>query len=205
MLRLAGTGFVVLVAGAAVALILLAGKHHSARPGARLSTKVASAQTVGLLTGGTTGSQDGTGTGPQLLVASRGGLAFIAVDPGTRPAGYPEWTADQMVGGSYVFIYISTGRCLGAAPQPAAAGAGPGRGPALALQRCDLSARQRWGRQYRRSDAGQQLWQLRNAATGRCLAAGAPPGGGTSAPALLQQCAAAAPPAGQLIAFSSGF
>jgi hypothetical protein len=192
-------GFVVLVAAGAVAVYLLAGHRHAAKPAARLSTKVASVQAVGLLTPDAS-SQAGAPARAQLLLLSAGGLGFTPVTPGAPPAGYPEWTADQMVDGSYVFIYISTGQCLGSAP-----------GAAAALQRCDLSARQRWTREDRTTSAsGQAYGQLRNATDGRCLTAASPgPAGGTGAPgpgggAALRPCAAQ-PGWTQLTAFSSGF
>jgi Ricin-type beta-trefoil lectin domain-like len=191
-LRLAGIGFVVLVAGGAVAADLLAGHRHAAKPPARLSTKVASVQTVSLLTPGPAG-QAGSAGDPQFLLLSPDGLAFTAISPGHLPTGYPQWTADQMVGGSYVFIYISSGRCLAAAS-----------GPAATLQRCDLSGRQRWIREYRStSPNGQGYWQLRNAADGRCLSVGNPAAAahGARSPAQLQRCART-PSWTQLIAFS---
>jgi hypothetical protein len=87
-----------------------------------------------------------------------------------------------MVGGSYIFIYISTGRCLAATAARAAA-----------LQRCDLSERQRWTRGYHSTDAtGQDYWQLRNDADGRCLTVGSPVAAtgtaGLPAPLELQPC-----------------
>jgi hypothetical protein len=197
-LRLAGIGFVVVVAGAAVSAYLLAGHRHAAKPPARLSTKVASVQAVGLLTPDAAG-QAGAPAHPQLLLLSSGGLAFTTVSPGDPPAGFPEWTADQMVGGSYVFIYISSGQCLGSAP-----------GAAATLQRCDLSGRQRWIRADGRTSAsGQEYGQLRNAADGRCLTAASPAAAstataGAAGSASLQRCAQ--PPGWtQLTAFSSGF
>ena len=83
-----------------------------------------------------------------------------------------------MVGGGYIFIYISAGRCLAATPARAAV-----------LQRCDLSDRQRWTREYHSTDAtGQDYWQLRNDADGRCLTVGSPvaSAGGTAAGAQLE-------------------
>ncbi len=87
-----------------------------------------------------------------------------------------------MVGGGYIFIYISTGRCLAATPARAAV-----------LQRCDLSDLQRWTREYHSTDAtGQDYWQLRNDADGRCLTVGSPvASAGGAAPGAqleLQRC-----------------
>ena len=181
------------VAGGAVAVYLIAGHRPAAKAPARLSTKVASVQAVGLLTPDAS-RQAGAPAQPQLLLLSPAGLAFTTVSHGGPPASFPEWTADQMVGGSYIFIYISSGQCLGAAP-----------GATAALQRCDLSGRQRWIREDGRTTAsGQEYGQLRNAADGRCLTAGGPAAAGGAGSVSLQRCAR--PPGWtQLTAFSSGF
>jgi hypothetical protein len=176
----------VLLAGGGAALYVLAGRGH-AKPVAPLSARVANVQTVGLATPGPAGPP-----AAELLVASPHGLAFSAAKPGDLPASYPEWTADQMVGGSYIFIYIATGQCLSAAP-----------GQAAALERCDLSERQRWNRAYYSTDAaGQDLWQLRNGADGRCLTVGAPAAAGSGA--QLERCGTGGSWR-QLIAFWSSY
>jgi hypothetical protein len=193
-LRLAGIGFVVLLAGGGVAVYLLTGQGHAAKHDSRPSGRVASVQTVGLVTTAPAG-QAGTSAVTELLLASPQGVTFSAVKRTALPAGYPEWTADQMAGGSYIFIYISTGRCLSSTGRQAAA-----------LQQCDLSERQRWTRQYHSTDAsGQDYWQLRNASDGRCLTVGGPvtAGGGASA-AELQRCGAGLSWR-QLIAFLSAY
>ena len=100
-----------------------------------------------------------------------------------------------MVGGSYIFIYISTGRCLSSASGQAT------------LQRCDLSERQRWTREYHGTDAsGQELWRLRNAADGRCLTVGGPvaAAAATGSGADLQPCGSGVSWR-QLMAFWSGY
>ncbi len=66
-------------------------------------------QTVGMASPG-----PGSDGSAELLLASPHGLAFTPAKPTQLPASFPEWTADQMVGGGYIFIYISSGRCLGA-------------------------------------------------------------------------------------------
>jgi hypothetical protein len=180
-LRLAGIALAVLLAGAAVVAYLVTGPGQHARQHARLSVRVASVQAVGLASPGPAG-QAGPGTAPELLLAGPGGLTFTPAKPAALPAGYPEWTADQMVGGGYIFIYISTGRCLAATQARAAV-----------LQRCDLSDRQRWTREYHSTDAtGQDYWQLRNDADGRCLTVGSPvASAGGAAPGAqleLQRC-----------------
>ena len=103
-----------------------------------------------------------------------------------------------MVGGGYIFIYISTGQCLGATGARTAA-----------LQRCDLSERQRWTREYHSTGAnGQDYWQLRNDDNGRCLAVGSPVAAAGSAAAggqlELQPCGTGGSWR-QLIAFWSAY
>jgi len=156
---------------------------------------VASVQTVGLATPGPA-SRAAADAAAELLLGSPQGLIFRPATPADRTAGYPEWTADQMVGGSYIFIYISTGLCLSSTA-----------GQAAALQRCDLSERQRWTREYDSTDAtGQALWHLRNAADGRCLTAGSPLAAAAAAgsSAQLQRCGIGVSWR-QLIAFWSGY
>ena len=186
-----------LLAAGGTAGYLLVGQVHAARHASRLSARVASVQSVGLAAPGRA-SQAAAGTAAKLLLASPRGLAFRPAKPADLPAGYPEWTADQMVGGSYIFIYISTGRCLS-----------PTSGQAT-LQRCDLSERQRWTREYHGTDAsGQELWHLRNAADGRCLTVGSPVAAAASAGsagsgAELQRCGNGVSWR-QLMAFWSGY
>jgi len=196
-LRLAGIGVAVLLAGGGVVAYLVAEPGQHAQHDASLPVRVASVQTVGLASPGPAG-QAGPGTAPELLLAGPRGLTFTPARPAAPPAGYPEWTADQMVGGGYIFIYISTGRCLAATAAQAAA-----------LQRCDLSERQRWTREYHGTDAtGQDYWQLRNAADGRCLTAGSPVAAtGTAGPGArleLQPCGTGGSWR-QLVAFWSGY
>lgn len=184
-----------LLAGSAVAVYLLAGQRPAAKHDSRLSGRVASVQTVGLATPGPT-RQAGSAAAPALLLVSPPGLTFNTAKPTDLPADYPEWTADQMVGGSYVFIYISTGRCLASTAAAAAT-----------LQRCDLSERQRWTRVYQSTDAsGQNYFQLRNAADGRCLTVSGPDeaAGSGGAGAQLQRCGSGASWR-QLIAFWSAY
>ena len=192
-LRLAGIGCAVLLAGGGVAAYLVLGQQHPASHDSALSARVASAQAVGLASPGA-----GSGGPPQLLLVSPHGLTFTPAKPTEMPAGFPEWTADQMVGGSYIFIYISTGRCLGATASHAAV-----------MERCDLSERQRWTREYHSTGAsGQDYWQLRNDSDGRCLTVGSPVAAAGSAGAgarpELQRCGAGGSWP-QLIAFLSAY
>jgi Ricin-type beta-trefoil lectin domain-like len=195
-LRLAGIAVAVLLAGGGAALYVVAGQGHG-KPAARLSGRVAGVQTVGLAAPGPatqpTAGQPAASAG--LLLASPHGLIFSPANRTDPPASYPEWTADQMVGGSYIFIYISTGQCLSAAA-----------GQAATLRRCDLSQWQRWTRAYYSTNAaGDGLWQLRNGADGRCLTVGGPVAAATAtgSVAALQRCGADGSWR-QLIAFWSG-
>jgi Ricin-type beta-trefoil lectin domain-like len=196
-LRLAGIGLAVLLAGGGVVAYLVTEPGQDAKHDAGPSVRVASVQTVGLASPGPAG-QAGPGTAPELLLAGPRGLTFAPAKPTALPAGFPEWTADQMVGGGYVFIYTSTGRCLAVTPARAAV-----------LQRCDLSDRQRWTREYHSTDAtGQNYWQLRNDADGRCLTVGSPvASSGGAAPGArleLQRCGTGGSWR-QLIAFWSAY
>jgi hypothetical protein len=94
-----------------------------------------------------------------------------------------------MAGGTYIFIYLQDGLCLG-----------PSRAASVSLQRCSLEADQRWVRQRPvLGSNGLEYWQLRNLSDGRCLTA--PGTGGTAGSgARLEHCQAL-PAASQLIAF----
>jgi hypothetical protein len=171
--RLTGAGIAVLLAAAAVTAYLVA----SAKPApAPLRTQVLSTQVIDLVSGGpaaaaTSNPPAGPGPGTGTLVASGSRLTFSSA-----PQASAQWTADQMAGGTYIFIYLANGGlCLSSPAAP---------GPAV-LQRCDLAANQRWRRQgLTPGAAGTDYWQLRNSADGRCLAAGDVAG----EPAQLQRC-----------------
>jgi hypothetical protein len=193
-LRFAGIGFVVLLAGGATAGYLATSRSHPRKPAA-LPTAVTSEQAVGLFTAPAPGH--GHTAGSWLLQPASGRLAFTPGSPASPPPGFPEWTADQMSGGGYIVIDITSGECLSA---------GPGQAPAL--RHCDLSRQQRWNRTQRGTSAGtQQYAELRNAASGRCLSVASPAAtapAASPAPAQLASCAAD-PSWAQLITFSSGF
>jgi Ricin-type beta-trefoil lectin domain-like len=183
--RIAGAGVVLMLAGIGVVASLVAGRthvtpHHIALPG-----KVQAVQEVGLLNAGPPAPAGGTAAPAQTLMKLPSGLAFAP----PRQAG-PQWTADQMAGGTFIFIYIQDGMCLSsAADRPAAdsraadsraADSRAGRRRiAVVLRRCNLGAAQRWQRQD--ADA-RGYWRLRNAADRRCLTlASASPAGGQGA------------------------
>jgi len=119
--------------------------------------------------------------------------ALVAVSPGLDFSGNgstgANLTADQMAGGTYIFIYLQDGRCLGTVHTAS-----------VSLQRCSLQADQRWVRQHSVVGGnGLEYWQLRNLGDGRCLTAVAG-GGSDAAVARLERCQAS-PGASQLIAF----
>lgn len=157
--RLAGLGAIVVLAGAGAAAYLLA--FHPTRPhhAVVLPTKVLGFQTVGLV-----GEPAQPGSGAQLvqLLSQQDGPTFIPVQRSEEVSGMPEWTADQMAGGTYIFIYLPTGRCL--------ASQGPDSRAALAVQRCDLSLQQRWRRQGNVVlRGGHDFYEFASAASGECL------------------------------------
>jgi hypothetical protein len=134
--RLAGLAVVVLLAAAAVTGYVIAFHPAAAHHAAPLPTRVASYQTVGLVVADT---EPGS-SGDQLLqLLGRSGTPEFRVLGLTQQAeGSPQWTADLMTGGTYIFIYLPTGQCLAAA--------GTASEPKLALRHCDLGPEQRWRR-----------------------------------------------------------
>jgi hypothetical protein len=189
MPKLAGIGAIVVLAGGGTVAYIVA--FNPAKPShvAALPTKVLGYQTVGLV-----GEPLSAGGGGQLvqLLSRPQGPVFTPVQPTQLTSGTPEWTADQMAGGTYIFIYLPTGRCLAAA--------GPADKPVLAVSHCDLgSLQQRWRLQHTVVLGGHQFNQFKNAATGTCLAQVSPsasaPGG-----AGLATCDPNRP-ASQLLAF----
>ncbi len=182
--RLTGIGLAVLLAGAGLAAYLIVGNRAS-QDASVLPTRVLGTQAVGLVNPGPP-AQAGASPAPEKFLASRSDLGFTAAGQ----AG-ADWTADQMAGGTYIFIYLPNGLCL-ASP----------RTSAVALARCNLEAGQRWVRQHLVSAGGLDYWQLRNLSSGRCLTAA----GGTAAAtpaqagARLDRCQAS-PDWSQLVAF----
>lgn len=169
--RIAGIALA-LVAAATVASVLVltqgtprARKHSHAPPPPR---NVVSALTVALVNPGPPPRPDSRPV-PEMLQESATGLAFTATGGGQASSGAgqasgQEWTADQMAGGTYIFIYVPDGRCLTAPASLTATTA--------TLARCNLGIGQRWRHQFFGTDAaGRDDWQLRSAVDGRCLTA----------------------------------
>ena len=120
-----------LVAGGLVTGYLLAFHPASARHAAPLPTRVVSYQTVGLVVADT---QPGSPADQLLqLLGPHGTPQFSPLAQTQLAEGSPQWTADLMAGGSYIFIYLPTGQCLSAVGQVSQ--------PKLALRHCDLECR----------------------------------------------------------------
>jgi hypothetical protein len=154
---LAGLVAIVVLAGIG-SLIYVAGFHPGGtRAASGLPDRVASFQTVGLLA-----EQPDSRASIVQLLGSQHGTTFSPVGLAEQQAGDPEWTADLMVGGTYIFIYLPSSQCL------AAGGSGAHR--VLALQHCDLGARQRWRRLGHGVVAGgHQFYEFANDASNECI------------------------------------
>jgi hypothetical protein len=187
---LAGLGAVILLAaGGATAYVLAFHPGSPPRPRA-LPTKVLSYQTVGLVT-----EAAGPGSPPgqfAQLLGTASGARFAVLAQNQVQQGTPQWTADQMAGGTYIFIYLKTGQCLAAA--------GPAGKQAVVLRHCDLLADQRWRPTgVGGVSGGHDFRQFANLGDGACLTrAGAQPSVGYGA--SLTACRASGA-ASQLIAF----
>jgi hypothetical protein len=166
-----------LAAGGVTAYLIINGTGDGDAP---LPSQVLGTQAIALVNPGAAGpvGWSGTGQAPGTLLDSTGRMTFGA----DAPAG-ADWTADQMAGGTYIFIYLANGGlCLTSPPAPASA---------AVLARCDLQASQRWQRQGLTPGAGGlEYWQFRNEGDGRCLAAGTLviTGGGSGQAAQMGAC-----------------
>ncbi len=111
--------------------------HPGSKPhAAPLPSQVVSFQTVGLIT---QAASAGSRARPAAAIARRMASAarFTVLSQAEAQQGSPQWTADQMAGGSYIFIYLKTGQCLAVAgpasqPEGRAAALRPARAAALA-------------------------------------------------------------------------
>ena len=167
--RIAGIALAVFAAATVASVLVLtqgaarAKKHpHAPPPPPR---NVVSVLTVALVNPGPLPRPDSRPV-PEMLQESATGLAFTATG-GAGQASGQEWTADQMGGGTYIFIYVPDGRCLTA---PASLSA-----TTATLARCNLGLGQRWRHQFFGTDAaGRDAWQLRSAVDGLCLTAVTP-------------------------------
>jgi hypothetical protein len=157
---------VIVAVGGAIAYSV-ASPAHASRPPEHLPTKVQSVQTVGII--GLLPGEAGDVSALRQLDVTRDGLQFGPLPSASQPQGDPQWAADTIAGGTFVFIYAPSGQCL--------TSAGTARRPVLALQRCDLGPQQRWQRVSgtgAQSD-GHEFDQYRALGSGRCLTTGAGP------------------------------
>jgi hypothetical protein len=157
---LTGLGAIVVLAGAGTAAYLVA--FHPAKPvhPASLPQRVLGFQTVGLI-GQVPSSASASGL--VQLLSPRAAPAFNPVPQSEAVSGTPEWTADQMAGGTYIFIYLPTGQCL--------ASKGPAGRPALGLRHCDLtSVDQRWQRLGTAViSSGHDFYEFENFGSSKCI------------------------------------
>jgi hypothetical protein len=157
---LTGLGAIVVLAGAGTAAYLVA--FHPAKPVHPISLpqKVLGFQSVGLI-GEVSSSVSASGL--VQLLSPQVAPAFSPVPQSEAVSGTPEWTADQMAGGTYIFIYLPTGQCL--------ASTGPASRPALALRHCDLgSVDQRWQRLGTAIiSSGHDFYEFQNFGSSKCI------------------------------------
>lgn len=188
--RLAGLGVIVVVAAGLAVAYLVAFQPGGGKPPEPLPSRVASTLTVGLVAEPASGAVP-AGSILQLL-SPRHGPTFTPVGPTRQQQGQPQWIADLMTDGTYIFIYLPSSDCL--------ASAGPSGRPRLTAQRCNLSSQQRWRRLGTGVLAdGHDFYQFASLASGQCITQGS----GSAAlgsPAGLAACDPAKP-ASQLLAF----
>jgi hypothetical protein len=187
--RIIGIGAVVLVAIFGAIAYLVASPAIASRHPEHLSTRVLSVQTVGIVGQVPAGA---SGNSLRLLTITDGGIQFGPMPPAELEQGNPQWTADTMVGGTYIFIYAPSGKCLASTGQ---------RQPVLTLKRCDLGPQQRWQRaKHTTQSAAHEYGQYRNLGSGRCLSTGAALDDQADDSAALASCGSPAP-ARQLASF----
>ncbi len=167
--RLTGVGVVVVVAAGGLTAYLAANhsavprhEHHPPHHAPTLSSKVLKAQTVGLIDFGPDDDgdpfQNDPDDHPLMLRPTPAGLSFVTVPRSEVTDGSPQWTVNQMAGGTMIFIYAKTGKCLNA-------------GKALVLAHCNLGIGQRWTPVHPMTELGQAFAAYRNDKTGTCLTA----------------------------------
>jgi Ricin-type beta-trefoil lectin domain-like len=197
MPRLAGIGVAVLLAaGGTAAYLLLPGTAHAGKHADESSARVQTKLAVTIITQ-RMALRGRARTTAEALAASSTGLVFTVITP-SASIGAPMWTADQMTGGSYIFVDVSVGKCLAGPARPVTT--------TVSLQRCSLGGSQRWKRVLgSAAAAGHHYWQLENAADGLCLTVGsAIPGTGSGHfTAAVERCQDPQP-SRQLVTFLSG-
>lgn len=186
--RLTGIGLIVLLAAGGVTAYLVTLHPLGASPATALPTRVVSYQTVGLLAADAQPRSSG-----QLveLLGRHGTPQFSLVSAAEEQTGSGQWTADLMVGDSYIFILLGSDDCLAAT--------GSGNQAKLVLQHCNLQANQRWRRIGTATTAqAHSFYPYANVAEGSCISEGSELPGPVFA-ASLSRCSAAATT--QLVAF----
>ncbi len=194
---ISATVVLAVLVGVGVVAFLHSTSSSSAQGGqVSLSNKITSQQLVGLANLGRTGQAGSSGSSSTLLSSGAGGLVFTPSSGGESVQSSEQWQADEMGSGGFVLLFSGTGRCLTAV--------GSGDQTTVQLGRCDTALNQRWYHPFQRTDSqGRDYWQLRSAATGRCLGLSNASSGG-SVVAALQKCSTAKPWT-QLIMFWSVF
>jgi hypothetical protein len=185
--RLAGIGLIVMLAAGGVTAYLVTMRPLGAGSPA-LPTRVVSYQTVGLLA---QSAQPGSSGQLVELLGSRGRAQFSPVSQAEQQSGTGQWTADLMVGGSYIFIFVGSDDCLGVIGSTSQA--------RLVLQHCNLRANQRWRRVGAGTvEQGHSYYPYANVGERSCVTEGSElPGPAWTA--SLSACSTTA--TGQLLAF----
>ncbi len=197
--RLAGVAVVAVVAiGGLAAYLVTAHRpqvHRGTQPGHHrtvLSSRVVRTEAAGIIDFGPANDGDPflnrRDDHPLMLQPTSSGLEFVTVPHAEIRAGVPNWTVDQMAGGSDIFIYSATGQCLTAVPSVS------GSAGRLRLAHCDLGPSQRWQPQDGQVALGQAYARYANAQTGSCLTAPS----GHPGPASLQDCKSPIPKTQQI-------
>jgi hypothetical protein len=177
-----------LAAGGVTAYLIAfqSGKHH---PSSGLSSKVIQVQTVGLV-----GQGQSTGSGKSLLqlLGSQQTPVFSPLASAQVSSGLPQWTADQMADGTYIFIFLPTGNCLAASHN---------LHPTIQLRRCnEQSPLQRWRRSFAPVAIDRHdFYQYANGGVQGCLSMTSTVTGSNNS-AALEPCETS-PQADQLVAF----
>lgn len=191
----AGLAAAAAAVGVAAILVTSGGPPTALHP-TPLATNIIGTQAVGLANPGPAPKGGSPAGAMTLLSESQAGLTFTPSGGGGNVQPSQQWQADQMGGGAYILVFTPAGQCL--------ATTGTKRSATAVLARCDLGLSERWYHPYLGSDpAGRDYWQLRSAASGRCLTVGGPQANGGTGVAM-QPCSSSMPWQ-QLITFLTAF
>jgi hypothetical protein len=199
--RLTGVGVVVVVtAGGLTAYLAMhqsatsPGRHHHSHRQSALSSKVLKAQTVGLIDFGPDDDGDAfqhdSDDHPLMLKPTSLGLTFVTISRRMMADGSPDWTVNEMAGGSTIFIYGPDGQCLTAREHASTALKSKVDGDLVDLAHCNLGRWQRWTPVHPTTELGQAFAAYRNDQAGYCLTAPRPlkHGRANPGPATLAKC-----------------